>query len=147
MKKYLILIVSAVAIFGLSGCGSSDGGRGHDGPILETFFITDGYGLGVGGIIYHCDSGLSGITNFEGAFTFDIVGDNCNFDFYTNNISNNVYIGFDNNPNIDTGLNGIYFECVKNGEPTVSGRTGDVLSDGFIVGASLHDGCTLFDIH
>jgi len=146
-NKIIGLVFSAVALFTLSGCGGGDTVIVDNGPVPETFFITDGFGLGVGNIIYHCDSGLSGITNFEGAFTFDILGDNCNFDFLTNNIIDDVYLEFDNDPNRDTGLNGIYFECVKNGGITVTGHTGDAVSDGFIVDASLHDGCTLFDIH
>lgn len=147
MKKLMSLVVAGVALFALSGCGGGDTYVVDDGPIPETYFITDDFGLGVGNIIYHCDSGLSGITNFEGAFTFDIRGDNCNFDFFTNDIIDNLYLEYSNDPNIDTGLNGIYFECVRDGRIELTGDTGDIISDGFIADASLYDGCTLFDIY
>ncbi len=140
------MLTASVVVFILSGCGR-DTVIVDNSPIPETYFITDGFGLGVGGIIYHCDSGFAGVTNFEGTFIFDIVGDNCNFDFYTNDIIGDVYLEFSNNPNIDTGINGIYFECVANGFLSETGHTGDIVSNGFIVDSFFHDGCTLFDIH
>ncbi|MFT7880835.1 MAG: hypothetical protein ABXS91_10625 [Sulfurimonas sp.] len=141
MKKLAGFLSAAVAVFALSGCG---GGGSDDGPIPETYFITDSYGYGVADIIYHCDSGLSGITNFEGAFTFDLRGDNCNFDFVTNNIVDDVYIEFDNDPNTIAGADGIYFECFYDGQLDESGVTDN---DGYITDASMYDGCTLFDIY
>ena len=148
MKKLIGLVFAGVAVFVLSGCG--DTYVVDDGPVPETYFITDGYGLGVGNIIYHCDSGLSGITNFEGAFTFDIRGDNCNFDLVTNQIVDDLFIEYDNDPFTDAGINGIYFECVENGAIRLSGDTQyDPVLDfnGFITDGSLYDGCTLFDIY
>ena len=94
MKKFMMLIISGVSVVVLSGCGGGSGS--DDGPVPETYFITDGFGNGVSNIIYHCDSGLSGVTNFEGAFTFDIVGDNCNFDLLTNGIVDDLFIEYDN---------------------------------------------------
>ncbi|MDM5263864.1 hypothetical protein PF327_06605 [Sulfurovum sp. XTW-4] len=146
MKKFMILILSGVSVMALSGCG----GGSDDGPVPETYFITDGLGYGVSDIIYHCDSGLSGVTNFEGAFTFDLRGDNCNFDLVTNIIVDDLFIEYDNDPNTDAGINGIYYECVANGTLSASGYTRyDPLWDvnGFIEDGSLHDGCTLFDIY
>jgi len=147
MKKFIMFLLSLVSVVALSGCGS---GGDDDGPIPETYFITDGFGNGVSGIIYHCDSGFSGVTNFEGAFTFDIRGDNCNFDLVTNGIVDDLFIEYDNDPFTDAGINGIYFECVKDGAIRSSGTTSyDPLLDfnGFIEDGSLFDGCTLFDIY
>ena len=141
-----ILFVGVLTLV-LSGCG---GGGGDDGPIPETYFITDGYGNGVSGIIYHCDSGFSGVTNFEGAFTFDLLGDNCNFDLVTHDITDDLFIEYDNDPFTDAGINGIYFECVTDGILSAEGTTRyDPLlqHNGFIEDGSLHDGCTLFDIY
>ena len=144
MKKIISFAVSAVAILTLSGCGGGTDVYVDDGPVPETYFITDGYGDGVSGIIYHCDSGYSGVTNFEGAFTFDIIGDNCNFDFLSNDIVADVHIEYDNDPYTDAGIDGIYFECVYDGSIDLTGYTGP---SGFIADASLYDGCTLFDIY
>jgi hypothetical protein len=147
MKKLMNILFSWLAIVALNGCG---GGGDDDGPVPETYFITDGFGNGVSGIIYHCDSGLSGVTNFEGAFTFDILGDNCNFDLVTNGIVDDLFIEYDNDPFTDAGIDGIYYECVANGTLSASGYTRyDSLLDfhGFIEDGSLHDGCTLFDIY
>jgi hypothetical protein len=144
MKKFMMFILSGVSVVVLSGCGGGD----DDAPVPETYFITDGFGNGVSNIIYHCDSGLSGVTNFEGAFTFDLRGDNCNFDLVTNGIVDDLFIEYDNDPFTDAGINGIYFECVENGILSASGYTRyDLGLDGFIVDGSLHDGCTLFDIY
>jgi len=145
MKKIIGFALLSVAMLVLNGCGGdTEVVYVDDGPIPETYFITDDYGDGVGGIVYQCDSGYSGVTNFEGAFTFDIVGDNCNFDFFTNDIIANVHIEYDNDPNTDAGIDGIYFECVFNGAIDLTGYTGP---SGFIADASLYDGCTLFDIY
>ena len=143
MKKIMSLTVAAVAVLGLSACGGGDT-YVDAGPVPETYFITDSFGDGVGNIIYHCDSGLSGITNFEGAFTFDIVGDNCNFDLVTNHIQEFLYIEYDNDPFTQAGINGIQYECVTYGNITEYGNTGP---DGFITDGAVHEGCTLFDIH
>ena len=143
-KKLMSLVLAGVAVLVLSGCGGGDTVIVDESPIPETFFITDLAGFGVGGIIYHCDSGFSGVTNFEGAFTFDIVGDNCNFDFFTNNIIDDIHIEYDNDPSSFAGINGIQYECVRSGSITEEGFTGP---DGFITDASAHDGCTLFDIY
>jgi len=150
MKKLTGLIFAGAAAFALSGCGGGDTVIVDDGPVPETYFITDGFGYGVANIIYHCDSGLSGVTNFEGAFTFDIVGDNCNFDFLSNDIVEDLFLEYDNDPSTDAGINGIAFECVENGRIVSTGVTRyDPLFDinGFIDDSSLYDGCTLFDIH
>ncbi|HSR73758.1 MAG TPA: hypothetical protein VLL31_02860 [Sulfurovum sp.] len=147
MKKLVTLVVSGVSAIVLSACG---GGGGDDGPIAETYFITDGSGNGVSGIIYQCDSGFSGITNFEGAFTFDIVGDNCTFDLITNGIAVDLFLEYDNDPFTDAGINDIYFECVRDGFIESSGYTryDSVLDfNGYIDDGSLYDGCTLFDIY
>ncbi len=146
MKKFMMLILSGVSVIALSGCGGGD----DDGPVPETYFITDDLGYGVSEIIYHCDSGFSGVTNFEGAFTFDLRGDNCNFDLVTNGIVDFLFIEDDNDPDTDAGINGIYFECVKDGAILSSGTTSynpDFGSNGFIEDGIEFDGCTLFDIY
>lgn len=128
----------------LSGCGGSDDVIIIEEPILETFFITDGFGEGVSGIIYECDSGTSGVTNFEGAFMFDIKGDNCKFDFVINDIQSDLYIEYDNDPDTDAGIDGIYYECIFDGALSETGYSGP---SGFVTDSRIHDGCTLFDIY
>ena len=91
MKKYLILIVSVVAVFGLSGCG----GGGSDNPPsnLTTLFLVDDQGFSYGGIPYKCDSMRDWeLTAPNGEFTF-LQPDNCVFDFdgLTGNYSSNSY--------------------------------------------------------
>ena len=147
MKKKIVgLMVAGVAVFALSGCGGGGGDTVivDNSPVPETYFITDDFGDGVSEIIYHCDSGLSGITNFEGAFTFDIVGDNCNFDLLTNDIQAFIHIEYDNDPFTDAGIDGIEYECVRDGQITEAGTTGP---NGFITDSVDHDGCTLFDVY
>jgi len=144
-KKIAGFLVAGIAVFALSGCGGGDDTYIIDeSPIPETFFITDDFGDGVGGIIYHCDSGLSGVTNFEGAFTFDLRYDNCNFDMETNNIQQLLYLEYGNDPFVDEGIDGIEYECVTYGDITEYGFTGP---SGFITDGGQHQGCTLFDIH
>ena len=143
MKKFLILLAGSVMIIVLSGCGGSDDVIVEE-PILETFFITDEFGEGVSGIIYECDSGTSGITNFEGAFMFDIEGDTCRFDFVYNDIQSDLYIEYDNDPDTDAGIDGIYYECIVDGVLSESGYSGPI---GFITDSRMHDECTLFDIY
>ena len=153
MKKKLVgLMVAGVSLFVLSGCSGGGGDTViiDNSPIPETYFITDDFGDGVSEIIYHCDSGFSGVTNFEGAFTFDIEGDNCNFDLLTNNIQEFIYIEYDNDPFTDAGINGIEYECVENGQISETGTTdsnGPSGYSGFITDGANHDGCTLFDVY
>ncbi len=145
MKKRLVgLIVVSVSVFALSGCGGGDTVIVDNSPVPETYFITDDFGDGVSEIIYHCDSGFSGVTNFEGAFTFDIIGDNCNFDLLTNDIQAFIHIEYDNDPFTDAGIDGIDYECVLNGGISETGTTGP---NGFITDGADHDGCTLFDVY
>ena len=77
MKKYLILVVSVMTIFGLSGCGGDD----HHHSDLTTLFLVDDQGFSYGGIPYRCDSMRDWeITAPNGEFTF-LPPDNCQFDF------------------------------------------------------------------
>jgi len=80
MKKHIILILSVVAVFGFSGCGSSHDDYYEDD--LVTLFLVDEFGYSYGGVPYLCDS----MQNWErtlpnGEFTF-LPPDNCVFDFY-----------------------------------------------------------------
>jgi len=79
MKKYLIAVLSIVAILGLSGCG---GGSNNDHPDnLTTLFLVDEQGFSYGGIPYKCDSMRDwSVTASNGEFTF-FPPDNCEFDF------------------------------------------------------------------
>jgi len=78
MKKYLILVFSMVAVFGLSGCGSSDNTPPSN---LTTLFLVDDRGFSYGGIPYKCDSMRDWeFTLPNGEFTF-LPPDNCEFDF------------------------------------------------------------------
>lgn len=79
MNRYLMLIVSVVAVIGLSGCG---GGSDNDYPDeLTTLFLVDDRGFSYGGIPYRCDS-MNGwsTTAPNGEFSF-YPPDNCEFDF------------------------------------------------------------------
>ena len=44
MKKFILAIASGLTMMLLSGCG---GGGSDDGPVPETYFITDSFGDGV----------------------------------------------------------------------------------------------------
>lgn len=115
MKKHIILTLSAMAVFGFSGCGSS--GNNHYEDDLVTLFLVDDLGFSYGGVPYKCDS----MSNWEvtlpnGEFTF-LPPDNCEFDF----------LGLDGNlfddPRVDDivrivdftndGKRGIPYECAS----------------------------------
>jgi len=79
MKKYLLLVFSAVVIFGLNGCGSS--GDNTPPSNLTTLFLVDDQGFSYGGIPYRCDSMRDwSVTAPNGEFSF-YPPDNCEFDF------------------------------------------------------------------
>lgn len=123
MKKYLILVFSMVAVFGLSGCG----GSGDDTPSsnLTTLFLVDEQGFSYGGIPYRCDSMRDwSVTAPNGEFSF-YPPDNCEFDF----------LGLDGNlfgdPIVDDivrivdytndGKGGIPYECSSFGASSTFG--------------------------
>lgn len=117
MKKHIILILSVVAVFGFSGCGSS--GNGDPEADLVTLFLVDERGFSYGGIPYKCDS----MRDWErtlpnGEFTF-LPPDNCEFDFF------GLDGDYDIDPIVDDivrivdftneGKGGIPYECVSFG--------------------------------
>ena len=78
-KKLIGLVITVVAVFGLSGCG---GGSDNDRPSdLTTLFLVDQNGFSYGGIPYKCDSMFNwDSTRANGEFSF-YPGENCEFDF------------------------------------------------------------------
>lgn len=89
MKKKLAgLLVAGVAVFALSGCGSSGGTVIVDpGPEEVTLFLVDKFDIGIEYVPYVCYSpdGIivaDTMTDFDGEFTF-VPGDRCEFDFYS----------------------------------------------------------------
>ena len=115
MKKHIILILSVVAIFGFSGCGSSSDDHYEDD--LVTLFLVDELGYSYGGIPYKCDSMRDWeVTLPNGEFTF-LPPDDCVFDFYG---YDGVYgDSFDDIIRIvdysDNGKGNIAYECASFG--------------------------------
>jgi len=69
MKKLIALVVSLVAVVGLSGCGGGGGDNYNDN--LTTLFLVDEAGFSYGGIPYKCDSMRDWeLTAPNGEFTF-----------------------------------------------------------------------------
>lgn len=140
-KKILGLMVSAVAVFALSGCGGSSGGGGYidaNPPVnLTTLLIVDGSNYGVDGIYYECDSytGITGDGPVAGEFSF-IPGDNC--DFY---LEDSVVLG-DNLFLVDVtklGVDNKYYYC----DSGIDGFTGDTgISGEFVYDYFFDDTCT-----
>jgi hypothetical protein len=96
MKKWMMLLVSGLAVIALSGCGSYDDGYDdgyHDGfydgariptDAMTTLFLIDYEGFSIGGVPYYCvdPSGVvtaDYITAPNGEFSF-IPGERCTFD-------------------------------------------------------------------
>ena len=78
MKKHIILILSVVAVFGFSGCGSS--GNDYDDG-LTTLFLVDDQDFAYANIPYRCDSmNYWSTTRPNGEFSF-YPGEDCEFDF------------------------------------------------------------------
>lgn len=78
MKKIVMLLVSVIAIVGLSGCNS---GYDYYDDELTTLFLVDEAGNSYAGVPYKCDSMNEwSQTAPNGEFSF-IVPDTCTFDF------------------------------------------------------------------
>ncbi len=78
MKKLIGLILTAVALLALNGCG---GDHYYDDD-LTTLFLVDENGNSYGGIPYTCDSmNRWDETRPNGEFSF-YPGEDCEFDFY-----------------------------------------------------------------
>ena len=80
MKKIFGLLIVAVAVLSLNGCG---GGQQNDG--FTTLFLVDEKGYSYGGIDYACYDGdvlmYEGTTPSNGEFSF-YPGEDCVFDFF-----------------------------------------------------------------
>ena len=134
------LMVAGVAVFALSGCGSS-GGSGGGGsyipPDTTTLLLVDGFSDGVDGVRYVCDSfsGITGDGPLAGEFTF-LPGDNCNFyleDYVV--LGDDLFITDD----IKVGINNKYYIC----DSGIDGYTGDTGFGGeFIYNYGFNDVCT-----
>ena len=135
-------MVAGVAVFALSGCGSSGGNDVvivDPGPPsnLTTLLIVDGFNDGVDGIYYECDSytGITGDGPVAGEFSF-IPGDDC--DFY---LDDSVVVGNDLFLTDVTkiGVNDKYYIC----NSLIDGYTGDTGFPGeFIYDYGFNDVCT-----
>lgn len=136
-KKLVGLIVTVVAVFGLSGCGSSSGGGGggdyYVPDNLTTLLLVDHVGNSYGGIPYKCDSmAVWDVTAPNGEFSF-LPPDNCVFDLqgldgdlfgdpYVDDIVRIVDVGHN-------GKGGIPYDCAS-----------------FGVGSTYNDGSFEYDI-
>jgi len=123
MKKYVVLLVAMVVLFGTSGCGSS--GDNHNDEEVVTLFLVDERGFSYGGVPYICDSMRDWeVTLPNGEFTF-LPPDNCEFDFLglDGNYFNDPYV--DHIIRIvdyrDDGKNGIPYDCYSFGGGTTYG--------------------------
>jgi len=126
MKKIVMLLVSALSLLALNGCG----GNNRD---LTTLFVVDENGVGQSGISYQCDSMMyPDITSSNGEFSF-YPGENCTFDFYDYNGTDTT------NPPVDLlyivdiaddGKNGIPYECQYFNVGTVNRTYDDGIWDG-----------------
>ena len=137
-KKIAGFMVAGVAVFALSGCGSS-GGDYYEPPVsnLTTLLIVDGFNDGVDGIYYECDSysGITGDGPVAGEFSF-IPGDDC--DFY---LEDSVVLGDDLFLTDVTkiGVDNKYYIC----DFLIDGYTGDTgFSGEFIYDYGFDDICT-----
>jgi len=135
MKKKIIgLMVSAVAVFALSGCG--DGGSGGGGYVvaehpLTTLLIVNQNNVGIDGIRYECDStsGITGNGPLAGEFTFRNF-DDC--DFYLDDVvvqGDDLFI----TDAALIGKNNIPYTCRSTGNLQLftgdSGRNGEFIYD------------------
>jgi len=122
MKKLMALLISLVAVIGLSGCG---GGDDYYNDNLTTLFLVDEAGFSYGGIPYKCDSMSNwSVTAPNGEFSF-YPPDNCEFDFL--GLDGNLF----NDPRVDDivritddlnrGKGNIPYECASFGASTTYG--------------------------
>jgi len=137
-KKIAGLMVTGVAVFALSGCGSS-GGDYYEPPVsnLTTLLIVDGLNNGVDGIYYECDSytGITGDGPVAGEFSF-IPGDDCDF-YLEDSVVLGDYLFITDVTKI--GVDNKYYFC----DSGIDGFTGDTgISGEFVYDYFFDDVCT-----
>ena len=142
MKRVMGIAIAGVAVFALSGCG--EGGDDNGGG-MDTHFLTDVNGNGIGGVPYACSVGASGTTEEDGAYGFDSDGDNCTFIFNQTATDKPLYVKNASG----AGVSGLEYQCTYN---THSGNTpfaGQTDGDGHVKhvwghnGTKVKDECTL----
>ena len=128
-KKILGLLVTAVAVFALNGCGSSSDTVIVDPlppePELATLFLVDINGVGIDSVPYTCyapdDSIVSdAVTPMNGEFSF-VPGDRCEFDLFgfSNDVLEPLYIA-----DIDGfGKEDIPYNCINDFDVSTAGVT------------------------
>ncbi len=131
MKLVVGLMVTIVAVLGLSGCGSSSNNDYEDD--LVTLFLVDDRGFSYGGIPYKCDSMRDWeVTLPNGEFTF-LPPDNCEFDF----------LGLDGDYDIDP----VFDDIVRIVDFTDEGKGGiPYTCESFGASSTFNDGSFFYDI-
>ncbi len=108
MKKFILLMVSAVAVLALSGCGSSNYYDDYDEEIRYHLVDQDGYG--VSDIRYTCDGGTVEVTDGSGGFYFYPNNDcSLQLDITVDSTQDDLYI----ENNAGRGVSNIPYECTS----------------------------------
>ena len=111
MKKLVMLMVSAVAVIGLSGCGGSDYYEDEVTYHLQTYNNNTDIYEGVADVYYECGPDIVGYTNSDGAFTM-VEGDYCTLFDLDETLSweyDLLYIGLDRRGEIAVG--DVRYDC------------------------------------
>jgi len=142
MKRVMSIAIAGVAVFALSGCGG-DGSGGGGG--MDTHYLTNVHGVGIGNVPYDCSVGGAGTTGADGAYGFESGGDNCTFTFDQHATDEPLYI---KRSEFGAGVSGLRYRCTYNtgssdtpyqGWTDGSGHIKHVWNDG----GPVRDKCTL----